>query len=100
MEEDHITNRLTLYRKRMRLSQKSVARLLGLENVSILSHYERGTSRPSLERALGLEVVYRVPIAFLFPELYEAIRTRVREREGQLFDLACQGELPLTNANR
>jgi len=82
----------------MRLSQKKVARLLGLENVSILSHYERGTSRPSLERALGLEVIYRVPIAFLFPELYEAIRANVREREGQLFGLARQGELPLTHA--
>ena len=83
MEEDHTTNRLMLYRKRMRLSQKQVASILGLKNVSVLSNYERGISRPSLQRALGLEIVYRVPVAFLFPDLYEQTRSRIREREKQ-----------------
>jgi transcriptional regulator with XRE-family HTH domain len=81
MEEDHTTNQLVLYRKRMRLSQKQVASILGLKNVSVLSNYERGISRPSLQRALGLEIVYRVPVAFLFPDLYEQTRERIRERE-------------------
>jgi len=83
MEEDHTTNRLVLYRKRMRLSQKQVALILGLKNVSVLSNYERGISRPSLQRALGLEIVYRVPVAFLFPDLYEQTRARIREQENE-----------------
>lgn len=84
MEERHTNNRLMLYRKRMKLSQKEVAAVLGLRNAGLLSHYERGTSRPSLERALALEIVYRVPVAFLFPELYESIRERIRNKESQL----------------
>ena len=84
MEDKNTTNRLVLYRKRMRLSQKQVAAILGLRNASILSNYERGTSRPSLERALALETIYRVPVAFLFPELYERIRARVREKESRI----------------
>jgi len=88
MEEDHTTNRLVLYRKRMKYSQKKVARILGLKNVSVLSHYERGTTRPSLERALGLEIIYRVPVAFLFPDLYEGVRSEVRERENRIAGIA------------
>lgn len=85
MEVKHTTNRLMLYRKRMELSQKQVASILGLKNIAIVSHYERGTSRPSLERALGLEIVYRVPVAFLFPELYEEIRAKIREKESRMY---------------
>jgi transcriptional regulator with XRE-family HTH domain len=83
MEEEHTTNRLVLYRKRMRLSQKQVALNLGLKNVSALSNYERGASLPSLQRALGLEIVYRVPVAFLFPDLYEDTRAEIRNRESR-----------------
>jgi transcriptional regulator with XRE-family HTH domain len=84
MEVKHNTNRLMLYRKRMGLSQKQVASILGLTNLATLSHYERGTSRPSLQRALGLEIVYRVPVAFLFPELYEGDRRFVQRKAGCL----------------
>lgn len=84
MEVKHNTNRLMLYRKRMDLSQKQVASILGLKNLAVLSHYERGTSRPSLQRALGLEIVYRVPVAFLFPELYEEMRANIRAKESRM----------------
>lgn len=73
-----------LYRKRMELSQKQVAAILGMKNVAVLSHYERDTSKPSLQRALGLEIVYRVPVAFLFPELYEEIKGNIREKESRI----------------
>jgi len=84
MEDKNKTNRLIEYRKRMRLTQKTVARLLGLKNASILSRYESGSSLPTLERALSLETIYRVPVAFLFPNLYEAIRSKIRDREEKL----------------
>ena len=84
MEATHTTNRLTLYRKRMRLSQKQVAAILGLSNATVLSHYERDKYRPSLERALALEIIYRVPVAFLFPELYEGIRAEIRDKESRM----------------
>ena len=82
-DKSHPKNRLALYRKRMDLSQKQVAALLGLKNPAILSHYERGTSLPSLSRALCLEIIYRVPVAFLFPDLYEKLRSGIRDKEGR-----------------
>jgi transcriptional regulator with XRE-family HTH domain len=47
----------------------------------MLSRYERGHILPSLTTALGLEIVYRVPVAFLFPDLYEELRDQIRSRE-------------------
>jgi transcriptional regulator with XRE-family HTH domain len=80
-----MTNTLVLYRKRMKLSQKQVAHLLGLRNPAILSHYEKGTSLPSLRRAVALEAIYRVPIAFHFPHLYDHIRSEIRENEDRIY---------------
>jgi len=36
----------------------------------MVSHYEHGRSYPPLPVALGLEIILRVPVAFLFPGLY------------------------------
>jgi transcriptional regulator with XRE-family HTH domain len=93
MEEHHTNNRLMLYRKRMRLSQKEVAVILGFRTPGILSRYERGRSLPTLERALALEILYRIPVAFLFPELYESMRNRIRSRESQRQELVNQPAL-------
>ena len=84
MEEHYPTNRLVYFRKRMKLSQKQVAQILGLESAAILSLYEKGTAQPSLERALALEIVYRVPIAFLFPGIYERMREGLHAKEDHL----------------
>jgi len=77
-------NHLALYRRRMRFSQKLVARLLGHQNTSMLSRYEHGKSTPPLLTALRLEIVYRVPVAFLFPSLYEGLRHQIRQLEETL----------------
>jgi transcriptional regulator with XRE-family HTH domain len=84
MEDNHTNNRLVLYRKRIGMSQKDVSAILELRGRGVLSRYERGAIVPSLQRALELEIVYRVPVAFLFPEQYEAARTRLRNKENEL----------------
>lgn len=65
----------------MRLSQRQVARLLGRSDASMLSHYEHGRALPPLAVALALEIIYRAPVAFLFPALYDDLRARIRNRE-------------------
>jgi len=80
-----MTNTLVLYRKRMKFSQKQVAALLGLRNPALLSHYEKGTAMPSLKRAMALEAIYRVPIAFLFPNLYDHLRSEIRDKEDRIW---------------
>ena len=65
----------------MGLSQKRVARLLGYRDASMVSHYEHGRSYPPLPVALSLEIILRVPVAFLFPHLYDQIKQRIRQAE-------------------
>jgi transcriptional regulator with XRE-family HTH domain len=77
-------NTLVLYRRRMGFTQKHVARLLGQHDMSMVSHYEHGRAVPPLPVALSLEIIYRVPVAFLFPGLYDALKTRIRGCEEEL----------------
>jgi transcriptional regulator with XRE-family HTH domain len=65
----------------MGFTQKQVARLLGHGDMSMVSHYEHARSLPPLATALGLEIIYRVPVAFLFPALYEDLRQEIRQLE-------------------
>lgn len=74
-------NNLVLYRRRMGLTQKRVARLLGQRDATMLSHYEHGRALPPLAVALSLEIVYRTPVAFLFPGMYEDLKLRIRTEE-------------------
>ena len=74
-------NNLVLYRRRMGFSQKQVARLLGLRDASMISHYEHGRWCPPLQIALSLEIVLRTPVAFLFPQLYDNLKRQIRDTE-------------------
>ena len=85
MEGNHKhQNNLLLYRRRMGFSQKHVARLLGHPNNEMLSRYERGRSLPPLLTALRLEIIYRVPVAFLYGRAYDAMREKIRATEQRL----------------
>ena len=74
-------NSLVLYRRRMGFSQKQVARLLGHRDTSMVSHYEHSRALPPLVVALGLEIIYRVPVAFLFPSMYDELKRQIRHDE-------------------
>ncbi|SRR6266481_4930728 len=64
-----IPNNLWLARKRLGLSQKWVASLLGRRSVSVVSEYERGVKTPPLPIALKLQLIYQTPLGELFPAL-------------------------------
>ena len=74
-------NNLILYRKRMGFTQKRVALLLGHRDTSMISHYESGRALPPLMVALRFELIYRVPVAFLFPALYGELKQQIRAKE-------------------
>jgi transcriptional regulator with XRE-family HTH domain len=74
-------NDLVLYRKRMGFTQKQVAALLGQRDTSMISHYEHGRALPPLPVALGLEIIYRTPVAFLFPAMYNDLKQTIRRQE-------------------
>ena len=77
----HKQNSLVLYRKRMGFSQKQVAQLLGQSDASMISHYEHSRALPPLAVALGLEIIYRTPVAFLFPDMHDELKRQVRGKE-------------------
>jgi transcriptional regulator with XRE-family HTH domain len=74
-------NRLVIYRRRMGFSQRQVARLLGHKDATLLCMYERGRILPPLFAALGLGIILRVPVEFLFPGIYDDLKSRIRQQE-------------------
>jgi DNA-binding XRE family transcriptional regulator len=74
-------NRLVFYRRRIRFPQKTVAKLLGHRDATLLCTYERGRILPPLVAALALGIILRVPVEFLFPDLYDELQIRIRQQE-------------------
>ena len=85
-------NQLVVYRRRMGYSQKQAAAILGHGSTSMLSRYETGRSWPPLLTALRLEILYRIPVAFLYSKIYRQIKDEVRRAEDQLAE---KGQLKL-----
>jgi transcriptional regulator with XRE-family HTH domain len=81
MKENTNKNALVVYRRRMGFSQKVTAELLGHRDATQLSRYEREDVLPTLREAFKLGIVLRVPVEFLFPDLYKTLRLSIRERE-------------------
>jgi hypothetical protein len=65
----------------MGYSQRRVVELLGHRRHGLLSSLEAGQSLPKLETALKLELITRTPVAFLFPNLYDHLKQRIRAME-------------------
>ena len=82
MNKDKNPNRfLWQARKRRGLSQKTVAFLLGRKFTDEISRYESGQV-PTLQTALKLEIIYRVPVRLLFYGTYQSCHWHIRERSG------------------
>ncbi len=76
----------------MGFTQKQVARFLGHRDATMISHYEHGRALPPLLMALSLEIIYRVPVAFLFAELYDELKQHVRKQD-ETSEASCQPPL-------
>src|SRR5437773_151976 len=84
MNKEKDQNKIGLYRSRMQFTPEEVSNLLGQGQAGMLAKYENGLALPPLKAALRLAIILRVPVEFLFPELYERLRNEVRvEEEGQ-----------------
>ncbi len=74
-------NRLWMYRMRMAFGQKYVALLLGHRRASLISRYEKNVTLPSLMTVLKLSAIFRVPVEFLYHDLFEKLRSEIRAKE-------------------
>lgn len=77
------SNKIEYYRRRMGFDVRDVAALLGHTDPTAVLSYERGVRYPSLANSLGLGIILRVPVEFLFPDLYDAMRLEIRRLEEQ-----------------
>lgn len=80
MHQHQHKNDLAHARRRLGLSRKTVATLIQ-RSVDAVERYEKGMALPSLEMALKLEIIYRMPVAFLFGQLYKELHKSLRDQE-------------------
>lgn len=76
-------NQLTIARRQRGLGRKCAARLIGHRSIWMLARYEAGRALPPLRTALKLEILFRRPVAFLWPDLYSELRQQIRKREDE-----------------
>ena len=84
MTSSQLPNYLLASRKRLGLSQREVAFLLGGGNEAQVCRYERFVRVPSLETALACEAIFQKPARELFAGLYRKIETDVADRAATL----------------
>jgi len=75
-----LPNYLLTHRKRIGLTQKELAFLLGCQDTSKVSRYELFSRMPVLETALAYEVIFGTSIQELFAGVYEEIERNVLKR--------------------
>jgi len=75
-----LENYLRTYRKRSGLSQDEVAYLLGCQNGTKVSRYERFARKPSMETLFAYEVVFGAPARELFAGGYQKVERTTQKR--------------------
>lgn len=79
-----LQNYLRTYRKRSQLSQDEVAFLLGVQTGTRVTRHEGAYRVPTLQTALGYEVLFDVPMRELFPEEVQKVESIIRARLPEL----------------
>lgn len=79
-----LDNYVRTYRKRTALSQDDVAFLLGGEAGTSVSRHETGGRLPTLEVALGYQVILGAPVGDLFAGILHGVEANVRTRAEEL----------------
>lgn len=80
MAHSQLDNYLVGHRMRTGLSQADVASMVNAPDNAAISRYEAGNRLPPLQIALGLEVLFGVPVAVLFAGTRMRVAQRVERR--------------------
>ena len=79
-----IPNRLKTYRLGVYLSQKQVAKMLGLSNTSKLSRWEQGHGYPTIANLFQLCLIYKTIPQSIYTDLWQNISQDFFIRENNL----------------
>lgn len=75
------SNKLRCLRRMRGLSQKDVAKVLGLKSTSMISRWEKGICLPETLNALKLAVLYRSAVDVIYTDLRESLIDELLIRE-------------------
>jgi transcriptional regulator with XRE-family HTH domain len=84
MQTDKLDNYLRTYRKKLGLTQREVAFLLGCHSPAKVSRYERSGRVPDLKTIFAYEAIFQKPARELFAGIYDRAERETRRRVRQL----------------
>jgi len=71
---------MRVLRRRLGLTQRELAYVIGYKSDSQISHIENGSRTPQLAEVLMIELVFGIPAVTIFPQIRLAVGTRVGHR--------------------
>lgn len=80
------TSYLQAYRKRWRLTQEELAKLLGLADHGVISRIEKGVRHPSIKVVLGCFILFGTQAAELFPSFFDTVEAGILDRVWELYE--------------
>ena len=84
MQNDKLDNYLRTYRKKLGLTQREVAFLLGCHSGAKVSRYERSGRVPDLKTIFAYEAIFQKPARELFAGIYDRAERETRRKVRQL----------------
>ena len=77
MAKEVVGNYIRAHRRRLKLSQLELGRLVGYNYGSVVGRHERSSAAPPLLVALAYEIVFDVPVAQLFTGFHATVMQAV-----------------------
>ena len=71
---------MRLLRRRLGLSQRELAYVIGYRNKSHISYIESGARTPQFAEVLMIELIFGIPAVKIFPEVRQALAQRINRR--------------------
>jgi transcriptional regulator with XRE-family HTH domain len=71
-------------RRRLGLTQRELAYVMGYKSDSQVSHIENGSRTPQLAEVLMIELVFGIPAVTIFPQIRVAVGPKVSHRVRQI----------------
>jgi len=84
MQNDKLDNYLRTYRKKLGLTQREVAFLLGCHGGAKVSRHERSGRIPDLKTIFAYEAIFQTPARELFAGIYGRAERETRKKVRQL----------------
>jgi len=75
---------MRVLRRRLGLTQRELAYVIGYHDRSYISHIENGSRTPHLAEVLMIELVFGIPAVTIFPEIRSNVGTRIGHRVRQI----------------